>query len=71
MDFIFSCPATGRIFETAAFRIVENKGVVTESDGKKRLDARLALDEPCPYCGQLHVFGADEMICPFEGAQKS
>ena len=56
MEFVFNCPATGKIFETAAFRMVDNR----------RLDARVAIEEPCPHCGRHHTYRADEMICPFE-----
>lgn len=66
MEFVFNCPATGKIFETAAFRMVDNNGVVTEADGSRRLDARVAIEEPCPHCGRHHTYRADEMICPFE-----
>jgi hypothetical protein len=66
MNFIFNCPETGRIFETAEFTVIENQGVVIEADGSRRLEARVALDTPCPYCGQRHTYRADEMICPFE-----
>jgi hypothetical protein len=65
MDFIFNCPETGKIFETSAFTVVENKGVVIDADGSRRLDARVRLDGPCPICGQRHTYRADEMICPF------
>ena len=70
MDFIFNCPATGRIFETDAFKVTENHGVVTEVDGSRRLDALVALENPCPHCGERHVFRADEMICPFDESKK-
>ena len=66
MDFIFNCPETGKIFETSAFTVLENRGVVIDADGSRRLDARVALDDPCPFCGQRHTYRADEMICPFE-----
>jgi hypothetical protein len=66
MKFIFKCPETGQIFETADFTITENQGVVIDPDGSRRLEARVALDGPCPLCGQRHTYRADEMICPFE-----
>ncbi len=68
MNFIFNCPETGQIFETADFSVIENQGVVIDADGGRHLDARIALDIPCPYCGRHHVYRADEMICPFEAA---
>jgi hypothetical protein len=66
MNFIFNCPETGQIFETPDFTIIENHGVVIDADGSRRLEARVALDGPCPFCGQRHVYRAEEMICPFE-----
>ena len=66
MRFYFNCPETGRLFETAAFTVIDNKGVVTEADGRRRLDARVQVDEPCPCCGRKHIYRADEMICPFD-----
>jgi hypothetical protein len=66
VNFVFNCPETGKIFEAANFTITENVGVVTDADGSRRLEARVVLDGPCPFCGQRHAYRADEMICPFE-----
>jgi len=66
MNFIFTCSETGKIFETPDFTITENRGVVIDADGWRRLEARVTLDGPCPYCGQRHTYLDDEMICPFE-----
>jgi hypothetical protein len=27
----------------------------------------VALHQPCPFCGQKHVFQASELSCPFNG----
>ncbi|MFH1984317.1 MAG: hypothetical protein ABIL58_20945 [Pseudomonadota bacterium] len=69
LNFVFVCPECNRVFETAAFSIVDNRGVVTDADGNKALDATVALNDPCPYCGQRHVYPASELLCPFRGAQ--
>jgi hypothetical protein len=69
MNFIFTCPETGKIFEALDFTITENQGVVIDADGRRRLEARVTLDGPCPYCGQRHTYRADEMICPFEAVE--
>ena len=65
MKLIFVCPETNRTFESAAYTICENKGIATDAAGNKFLDARLALDAPCPHCGKPHVFHASELACPF------
>ena len=65
MRFYFNCPETGQLFETAAFRVIDDRGVATGADGRRRLDARVQVDEPCPWCGRKHIYRADEMICPF------
>ena len=35
--------------------------------GNMDMDAKVALDEPCPFCGQKHVYHASELPCPFTG----
>ena len=65
MKFIFVCPIQNRVFESADFRVLENRGVIIDAAGNKRLDAKVTLSEPCPFCGQKHIFDASEMSCPF------
>ena len=67
MEFLFVCPEENRSFESADFRIVDNRGVTTDLAGNRMLDAKVALNRPCPFCGRLHVFRAAELSCPFEG----
>ena len=51
-------------------RITENRGVITDRAGNKVLDAKIALEEPCPFCGERHVYRASELACPFERPEK-
>lgn len=67
MEFIFICPNENKAFESANFRIMENRGVTTDGAGNKILDAKIALNEPCPFCGKKHVYHASELSCPFTG----
>ena len=53
-------------FETADFKVTENKGVISDSSGNRTLDARVELNGPCPFCGEKHVYLACELPCPFE-----
>ena len=66
MKFIFVCPDKNEVFESAKFNVLENRGVTTDKDGNKTLDAKVALDEPCPYCNKKHVYHASELSCPFK-----
>ena len=66
-NFIFVCRVKNQVFESADFKILENRGVITDEAGNKTLDAKVALNEPCPFCGQKHVYHADELSCPFGG----
>ena len=66
MEFIFVCPKRNMTFESADFNVIENKGVVSDSSGNKTLDAKVELNEPCPFCGEKHVYLASELSCPFE-----
>jgi len=68
MKFIFVCPIQNKEFESADFRVLENKGVLTDEAGNKTLDAKVALNEPCPFCGQKHTYHASELSCPFTGS---
>ncbi len=65
MNFIFVCPNTNEMFESPNFKILENRGIITDEAGHKTLDAKVALEEPCPFCGQKHVYHACELSCPF------
>ncbi|MFZ0242833.1 MAG: hypothetical protein WAL90_14410 [Desulfobacterales bacterium] len=53
------------MFESADFRIVDNRGVITDNAGNKVLDAKVTLTAPCPLCGRRHVYQAAELPCPF------
>jgi len=65
VNFIFACPNKNEVFESADFKILDNRGVATDNTGNKTLDAKVVLDEPCPFCGQKHVYQANELSCPF------
>jgi len=64
--FIFVCPMQNKVFESADFKILDNRSVITDEAGKKTLDAKVALNEACPFCGKKHVYHASELSCPFE-----
>jgi len=65
MKFIFVCPKNGQVFETEAFSIAENRGIVTDADGRRKLDAKVRLTDPCPCCGEYHEYEAAQLCCPF------
>jgi hypothetical protein len=66
MEFIFICPKHERTFESDDFSVIHNQGVVTDALGHKTLDAEVALNGRCPFCGEKHVYHASELVCPFE-----
>ena len=70
MEFIFICPIYNRVFESAAFRMDQNRGVQTDDSGNKFLDAMVVLEEPCPFCGEKHRFNASDLSCPFRSAKQ-
>ncbi|MGD8520649.1 MAG: hypothetical protein PVF56_05850 [Desulfobacterales bacterium] len=65
MKFTFVCPIQNKVFESSDFKIQENRGVITDEAGNKMLDAKVALENPCPFCGNKHVYHASELSCPF------
>ena len=67
MKYIFVCPNQNRVFESANVNIIENKGVITDNAGNKTLDAKVTLNDPCPFCGEKHIYHANELSCPFSG----
>jgi Zn finger protein HypA/HybF involved in hydrogenase expression len=67
VKFIFVCPNENETFESSEFKIIDNRGVTVGDDGSKTLDAKVALNEACPFCGQKHVYLASELSCPFAG----
>ena len=66
MEFIFFCVKRNMTFKSADFKVTENKGVISDSSGNKTLDAKVELNESCPFCGGKHVYHASELTCPFE-----
>jgi Zn finger protein HypA/HybF involved in hydrogenase expression len=70
MEFIFICPKRNMTFKSADFHITENRGVIENASGNKILDAKIELNASCPFCGEKHVYLANELSCPFE-IQKS
>ena len=68
MVLTFVCPNRSQVFQSAAYRIIDNKGVVADESGNKILDAKVALDDPCPYCGEKHVYAARELACPYSAS---
>jgi hypothetical protein len=66
MKFIFVCPTRHMTFESADFKITQNRGVIIDSSGNKTLDATVELNESCPFCGEQHVYPASGLPCPFE-----
>jgi hypothetical protein len=67
MEFMFVCPEKNEIFQTRYFCMINNNGIKIDENGNKILDARIKLDNPCPFCGKYHEFHANEMMCPFSG----
>ena len=47
-------------------RSVLLKGVISDSSGNMTLDAKVERNDPCPFCGEKHVYLASELPCPFE-----
>ena len=70
MKFTFVCPEQNKMFESGDFSIFENRGVIADAAGNKTLDAKVALNEPCPFCGKKHVYHVSELSCPFESLEK-
>jgi hypothetical protein len=58
-------------YESADYKVTENQGVISDSSGHKTLDAKVELNEPCPFCGEKHVYLVSELPCPFETPRNS
>lgn len=67
MKFVFICPVRNKVFESSHFSLRDNRGVITDEDGNRTLDAEVVLNEPCPFCGEMHVYHASLLSCPFGG----
>ena len=67
MKLIFVCPDQNEGFESADYRIVENRGVIIDAAGNRVLDAKVSLNAVCPHCGQKHIYHVSELSCPFSG----
>ncbi|MGC9312853.1 MAG: hypothetical protein ACP5IA_09165 [Sediminispirochaetaceae bacterium] len=62
---VFVCTENGAAFHSADFRLVENRGIKVSKDGSRILDAKVLLEDPCPFCGRRHVYHVSEIPCPF------
>jgi hypothetical protein len=67
---VFICPEKQKVFESASFEIINNKGIALDMKGNKFLDAKVALNNPCPFCGKKHVYHASELSCPIGSSEK-
>ncbi len=65
MELTFTCPEMGGYFNCSGFRISDNRGIVTDEDGNRTMDAEVELEEPCPLCGGIHKYHISEIACPF------
>jgi len=65
MNFLFFCPLQHQTFQTEDFQIIENRGVLLDKAGNKYLDMTVQISSPCPFCGEKHIFHANELACPF------
>ena len=71
MEFVFVCTEANKTFNSNAFKIIDNNGVKIDRAGNKVLDAKVVLEDPCPFCGKKHVYQAKDLSCPFTGPSES
>lgn len=69
MKLVFTCESSRQVFQSDGYRIVENRGITVDAAGRKRLDMQVQLSTPCPFCGELHIYPADELPCPLAGTR--
>lgn len=67
MELVFNCLRTGDVFKSDQYEIKEHRGVKTDAQGRRFLDAKVVLSRACPFCGEKHVYAADMLACPFGG----
>jgi len=65
MKFVFICPEKNKTFESMDFKVIENRGIITDKTGSRQLDAKVELASSCPHCGKRHIFHVNELTCPF------
>jgi len=71
MELVFVCPETHKVFFSRNFEITDNRGIQTDGAGHKSLKAKVVLQEPCPFCGEQHVYEASELSCPLTACDNS
>jgi len=69
MKLVFVCPTHKKVFRSADFTILDNKGIITGPAGEKTLDAKVVLNSPCPFCSEKHTYRATELSCPFDRSE--
>lgn len=63
MKLYFTCPVKNELFDSQHYSLVDGYSVV-EGDERK-LTGMVQLEEPCPCCGQMHLFNVDEVMCSY------
>lgn len=56
-----------QVFKSSNFDLIDNNGIISDKYGNKTLDAKVILKEPCPHCGEIHIYHVSELTCPFNG----
>lgn len=63
MELFFTCPVKQQLFSSEHYALVDGFSVV---EGKERkLEGMVQLEEPCPHCGERHLFKVDEVMCSY------
>jgi len=64
MELVFTCPKRQAPFFSADYEVSEYGGIGSDGEGRRVLRARVRLTSPCPHCGGVHEYDANELACP-------
>jgi hypothetical protein len=64
MELYFTCPVTKEVFGSEDYSLEQGHTITESADGARELQGMILLHQPCPFCGKMHRYRAQEVLCP-------
>ena len=66
MKLYFTCPEKNGVFSSDNYSLGQDYRIIQMEKGGRSLEGMVALNSPCPLCGQEHIFSVKDVICPLD-----
>lgn len=67
MKLYFTCPKAKTTFTSDDYSLQKGHRIVEDEHGVRKLEGIVSLNSGCPLCGQKHLYGVNDVICPLSG----